>query len=204
MFKLAIPALFVAAFYIDPTPRFAATDPYRMTLVAATAPQDTFRLLRVLASNPLDDSVSPAFVRAPKYRGAFAVRCDAGYRPSCALALDSADLQPGDWLRVRVMAYFEAEDMLLDRNRQARLILEIPCSDQDFAASARISPQLGNRQRYPSYPGTPGVWNEASLLVRMPKNALPGAELRAYVDNPGGQKLYVDELAVELWGYRRL
>lgn len=197
-------ALLLAAYAFLTAQSTASLNPAQPLLTPANQiiePSDTLHRVSMLAMEAMDDSMDTRFVRAPRYRGAFSLRCDRQEIPACAVQLDTTSFRRGDYLRVRVMAFFYPEDMITDRRRMAQLWVEVPCSDRELVRNVRITPRLGNRDGRYSFPGLPGRWLEAAFFVELPPTVLPEAEIRAYITNAAGQRLFIDDLAIELWRY---
>ena len=62
-----------------------------------------------------------------------------------------------------------------------------------------ITSKIGNPDNILWSGGKAGEWGEAAFFVRVPAEYGPGSQVKIYVWNSQGQKLWLDDLRLELW-----
>ncbi len=114
---------------------------------------------------------------------------------------DTREVRPGDWIRADVWGFQRRGEDSTRRENTALLVVEI-WDDQGKMLKRRginITTKIAN----PTYsiwtPGGPEEWAEADFFVHVPRNFPPAGRIKTYVWNPHKQKLYVDDLSLELW-----
>lgn len=115
------------------------------------------------------------------------------------------DVKPGDWLRIGIYAYMKGHDRFWDRDLCEILILEIYDEEgvKQSGASIKISGHIHNTDHSIWTTGTIDKYGEASFFIRVPRKAKPSWTIKAYINNPHGQKLYLDDLRMEHFRRRR-
>lgn len=165
---------------------------------------DTLLFVRQLAFNGMEDSSSVSFTRELKRNGSFGFRCEGEFSPECYLeAADSLGIRPGDYLKVSVANFMKGNEMVYEQDKLAALTVHMfdPGGKTIKYSKVAVSARTQNTQGSIWYTGIPGVWGEASFFVRVPKKFKNPDRIKVYVWNPSGQRLYLDDLKVELWRY---
>ena len=166
--------------------------------------QDTLSLVQILAENDMEDSTEVQFTNEVKHSGKFGYRCDTEYSSGCAFDPAADQVMAGDYLRISVFGYVRAYEMMYKHDNQASLVVHVYGEDgktikySKLAVSSRINNQDGSIW----FTGTPEVWGEASYFVKLPQDLKPSDHIKTYVWNPQSQKLYIDDMKIELWRYQ--
>ncbi len=113
------------------------------------------------------------------------------------------DAQGGDWLKVSVQAYMPKEGLVGHRDYAQNLFIELYDKAGKRRKERNIKPSthLGNTIFSIWTPGNKEQWGEASFYTKIPPSVLDQGTAKIYIFNPSRQKLYLDDLKLEL--YRR-
>ncbi len=166
---------------------------------------DSLQRIAVLATNGMEDSTSALFTRELKNSGTFSFRCDEEFSPGCYLELPgSIPVAAGDYLRVAVSCFVKAQEQTVKHEKLALLILHVFDAKGDMILFKQLaaSNRIGNESGSFRFTGKPDMWGEAAYFVRVPHRLNPGDRIKVYLWNPARQRLYVDDMAVELWRYQ--
>lgn len=114
------------------------------------------------------------------------------------------EAEPGDWLRIGIHGYMRGADRIWHRDQTAMLFFELHDGrgKKRKFAGIRISPHIGNKDYNIWTAGEPDQWGEAAFFIKVPWRINPDWTFRAYIKNPAMQKIYLDDLRVDL--YRKL
>lgn len=166
--------------------------------------RDTLKRVSTLASNEMEDSTGVLFTQGIRKNGRFGFRCDDEYSPGCYIEADKLDIGPGDYLRISIASYFKEKERTNAHDKLALLSVHVFTPDGKTVTSAQLAAtnRTGNTQHSFWFTGMPDVWGEASYFVRLPETFQRTDRIKAYLWNPSRQKLYVDDLRVELWRYQ--
>lgn len=109
------------------------------------------------------------------------------------------DIAPCDWLGLSIYAYMKGVDRPWNRDLCEILILEIydEKGQKQNGSSIPISAYIGNTDHSIWSTGEIDRWGEASFFLEVPKKAKPSWTYKAYIFNPHGQKLYLDDLQLK-------
>ncbi|MCC6460873.1 MAG: hypothetical protein IT260_10415 [Saprospiraceae bacterium] len=147
-----------------------------------------------------EDSTLAHVVRDPVHTGQFAFQPEEEFSGGRDLAADTLDVHPGDWLRLSVQAYVKGQDKTWNRDALAMLSLEFrdPTGKALKTRGLRISSKIGNPKHSIWDTGDTDRWGEAAILVKVPRSFPRNGKILTYVWNPNRQKLYVDDLKLEV------
>lgn len=110
-------------------------------------------------------------------------------------------IQRGDWLEAGVHGYIKPEDRIWNRQLMPWLVVHI--LDRDGKGKKWSGINIGAHIGKVNYSiwnaGQPGIWNKASFYVKMPKDIQPDWKIKLYIWNPNGQKMYVDDIYLNLY-----
>lgn len=165
---------------------------------------DTLSLVNVLATNNMEDSTEVLFSRDPKHSGSFSFRCDAEFSPGCYIETDTIDIRPGDYLKISVFSFVRGNEMTYEQDKMAPLIVHVFSQDGKTVTSSQLaaSSRIKNLEASIWHTGVPELWGEASYFVKLPKTFKPTDRIKAYMWNPYQQRIFVDDMKVELWRYQ--
>ena len=113
------------------------------------------------------------------------------------------DLKPGDYLRIAVSAFVKGNEMLFEHDKQALLVRHLFAPDGKTLGYSQlaVSSRPLNTEASIWFTGTPEIWAEASYFIQVPKTFRPGDRIKTYVWNVARQRIYLDDMRVELWRY---
>lgn len=156
-----------------------------------------------LGENGCEDSTGTHFVREPKHGGNFAIRMDEQEFGGEVISPPGSlkDARAGDWIRVSAWGYVPGRTKLWDQFGMAVLTVTFHDSDGKIIhdRALRIAPQIGNPEGSIWNAGATDQWGEATYFVQIPKDFSPEGFVKAYVWNPRREKLFIDDLGMELW-----
>lgn len=157
--------------------------------------------VKTLFFNEIPDSTEEYHRVRVSHSTPYSFRCTNEFCFTGTVSTDTADIHPGDWLRVSVWAFMRPDERERRLDYLARLALEIngPDGERIGYGSISVTSKIGNPQHSYWHGGTVGEWGEAAFFVHVPPNYRSGGNVKAYVWNGRGQKLYLDDLRVELW-----
>ena len=101
----------------------------------------------------------------------------------------------GSYLEVGIHGFLAPGNWPGNRDQLGTIVLEI-YDDEDRRRRYRrapISVFLGNQDGNIWTLGTPGVWGRASFMAKLPGGTGPGWYAKAYLHNPYGQEVYLDD-----------
>lgn len=165
-------------------------------------PDETqIRKVKTLFFNEISDSTEEYHRQRFSHSPPYSYRCTNEFCFTGAVQTDTADLRPGDWLRASVHAFVRPDERERRLDYLARLAVEIngPDGTRCGYGSISVSSKIGNPQHLFWHSGGVGEWGEAAFFVRVPADYQPGGNVKAYVWNGRGQKLYLDDLLLEVW-----
>lgn len=164
---------------------------------------DTTRLHRIktLIFNRMEDSTDEHYTRKVRLNGHFGYGCTGEFCQTSVVATDTANLQPGDWLRASVNAFVRPGEAERRMDNFAKLVVEInPKAGPAYKNKGiTISSKIGNPDNILWHGGQTGQWGQAVFMVQVPPEYQSGGVLKVYVWNAHGQRIYLDDLRVELW-----
>lgn len=163
-------------------------------------PHKSLVLVSKLVENSMEDSLQARRNASVHHSGQYSVRID-GDSAVTTIIQNAREVRPGDWIRADIWGFKRRGEDSTHRENTALLVVEF-WDDQGKMLKSRginITTKIGN----PTYsiwtPGEPEEWGEADFFVHVPKNFPPAGCIKTYVWNPHQQKLYVDDLRLELW-----
>ena len=111
------------------------------------------------------------------------------------------DVQPKDWLRLSVYGYRKGSEKPASRDACEILAFEIMDQEGKKQAGAEIKPSthIGNPTHSIWTSGGTNQWGEISIYLRVPSSVNDGWKFKAYIYNPHGQKLYLDDFRVAIY-----
>ncbi|HRI27932.1 MAG TPA: hypothetical protein PK239_08535 [Chitinophagales bacterium] len=120
------------------------------------------------------------------------------FSPGMAATLDSLKVQGGKYLRVSAKCYSPVR--VYSWYDMSRLVVEMRSEKPKFKKwrAVRIQSKLGNDNNS-LWGGKAKVWEEVSMLVKVPHNAPPGTMVKVYALNNSSFPIYLDDLKVEIW-----
>ncbi len=167
--------------------------------------KDSLIKVQSLATNDMEDSTKALFTRELKQSGSFSFRCDDEFSPICYLELpDSIAINAGDYLKISVSTYVKANEMTYKHEKQALLALHVFDGKDKTILASQLAASSTNHNETGSFwfTGKPDTWGESSYFVRVPQKLNPTDRIKTYMWNPARQRIYVDDMAVELWRYQ--
>lgn len=146
-------------------------------------------------------SVDTASNLSVQMGGRLAHLCKGEFHQTHTIRNDTAQLMPGDWIRVSVAGFVPAGQAAMSVDQVSKIVTDFS-NNQDKVLKYRainIATHLSN-PRYTLWKtrGT-GEWGEAAFFVRVPMGFDAGSRLTIYIWNPGGQEVYVGDLKAEIW-----
>jgi hypothetical protein len=166
-------------------------------------PTEPLIFVRKITGNDMEDSTSASFQRKIKHSGNFAIRMDNDEYATLIVTDHNSmqDARPGDWVRFSIWGYTASESKMTDIMSQANLVGILLGSKDEFLKYRQvpIANKIGNPEGSIYSAGDTDIWGEASYFVRLPDDFPKDGSIRVYVWNPGKEKIYVDDLSVELW-----
>jgi hypothetical protein len=192
-----------AAYYAAVFGKTAVTRAAYLALESGQKQPDETQIQRVktLFFNEIPDSTEEYHRVRASHSPPYSFRCTNEFCFTGTVPTDTADLRPGDWLRVSVWAFMRPDERERRLDYLARLALEIngPDGARIGYGSISVTSKIGNPQHSYWHGGTTGEWGEAAFFLQIPAGYCSGGNLKAYVWNGRGQKLYLDDLRVEVW-----
>ena len=191
------------AFFIE---SFGKTKLDRNALIAYESNQlqpDTSILKRVqtLFKTSFEDSTAQFSTQEIVHAGEFSWVSNEEFVFSVSDTMDLSEVKGGDWIRLGVQVYMRGADR--NWNRDACAVLGIECLDNEGNSkkwrAIRMTPFIGNKDFSIWNAGEQDQWGEAYFFYHVPKNFKPGWKIRANIWNPHRQRLYYDDLKVELF-----
>ncbi len=165
-------------------------------------PDETqIRKAKTLFFNEISDSTEEYHRQRFSHSPPYSYRCTNEFCFTGSVQTDTAGIRPGDWLRTSVRAFVRPDERERRLDYLARLAVEIngPDGTRCGYGSISVSSKIGNPQHLFWHGGGVGEWGEAAFFVQVPANYQPGGNVKAYVWNGRGQKLYLDDLLLEVW-----
>lgn len=158
-----------------------------------------FKSIKTLILNPMEDSTDEGYTREIRRNGQFGYRCSGEFCQTGVVATDTADLQPGDWLRASVSAFVRPGEAERRIDNLAKLVVEINSKQRPSYKNKgiTISSRIGNPTHILWHGGEAGQWGRAAFFLRVPPDYQPGGVLKVYVWNAHGQRIYLDDLRLE-------
>jgi len=192
-----------AAYYAAVFGKTAVTRAAYIALESGQAQPDEARISKVktLFFNEIADSTEEYHRVRVSHSPPYSFRCTNEFCFTGTVPTDTTDLRPGDWLRVSVWAFMRPDERERRLDYLARLALEIngPDGERVGYGSISVTSKIGNPQHLYWHGGTTGEWGEAAFFLKIPETYRSGGNLKAYVWNGRGQKLYLDDLRLEVW-----
>jgi hypothetical protein len=157
--------------------------------------------IKTLYFNEIKDSTEEHHSRKKSLSAPFGFRCAGEFCFTGVAATDTSGILPGDWLRVSVRAFVSPEEYERRIDRLALLVLAMSASDGQMAhyRSITVASKIGNPENVLWSGGKAGEWGEAAFFTQVPPDYRSGGNLKIYIWNPQGQKLWLDDLRLELW-----
>lgn len=157
--------------------------------------------IKTLYFNEIKDSLEAQHVRSKHLSPPFGYRCAGEFCFTGTVRTDTAGLLPGDWLRASVYAFVSPEEYERRINKLARLVVAVTGADGQMLeyGGITVASKIGNPRNILWSGGKAGEWGEAAFFLRLPPEYLPGGDIKIYVWNSEGQKLWLDDLRLELW-----
>jgi len=108
------------------------------------------------------------------------------------------EVRPNDWLEIGVYGYFERKEKMAKRDLCASLIVQIYDDEgrQRKWRKMSISSHIGNSEYSIWTTGKPEIWGQASFFIKMPRRVDSEWKMKISLENPHGQKIYLDDLYV--------
>ncbi|MEL7426739.1 MAG: hypothetical protein AAFN81_27350 [Bacteroidota bacterium] len=105
-----------------------------------------------------------------------------------------------DWLKLSISAFIAPSEQIWDRDLCMRMFAELSNLNgkNPRKRNIAISPHIGNSTFSIWSTGSANEWGEASYFVKLPKSG--EYALRVFLRNEHGQKLYLDNFEVALYG----
>ena len=161
---------------------------------------------KTLFFHEIKDSTEEAHTKQQRHSEPLGFRCTGEFCMTGVVLTDTLGLRPGDWLRVSIHALMRPDERERRVDHLARLAVEVNGkNDQRYQyRSITVTSKIGNPEHILWHGGQVGQWGEAAFFVRLPADYTPGGNIKAYVWNGSGQKLYLDDLRLEWWKYTRI
>jgi hypothetical protein len=163
---------------------------------------ESLSLVKRLLEDNMEDSTGTQFTRELKHGGNFGLRMGdqefGGTKATEPGVLQ--DAHPGDWIRASVWGYTKDSEKLRDILSQALLTVVLQ-GDQGKEYKYRqihIANKIGNPDGSLWHSGDTDRWGEAVLYVKIPRGFPSNGVVKAYVWNPNRERIYIDDLSVEL------
>lgn len=156
------------------------------------------KLVDTLAHESFEDSTQFAVNSSFVHSGRFSYY-EANKEYAYLVEEQLEEVEPGDWLGVSIYAYMKGVDRIWNRDLCQILILEVYDDEgkRRSGGSIPISAFIGNTDYSIWSAGEIDRWGKASFFLKVPRNAAPDWTYKVYINNPHGQKLYLDDLTIE-------
>ena len=163
-------------------------------------PREFLLPVSTLVENPMEDSTQEHHNSSLHHGGRYSVCVDGDYAGT-VVAEPVREVRPLDWVRASVWAFKRRDEDNTSRENTAVLVVEIwdNKGEKIKDRSIHITTKIGNPDYSIWSGGESEQWGEAAFFVQVPRNFTSGGRIKAYVWNPSKQKLYVDDLSLELW-----
>ena len=185
---------------------FGKTHPTRAAFIAYESGEnqpDESALLKIktLYFNEIKDSLETQHSRTKYLSPSFGYRCTGEFCFTSEATTDKSGVLPGDWVRASVQAFVNPDEYERKIDRLAKLVVVITDSEGQILRyrTITITSKIGNPENILWSGGKAGEWGEAAFFVRVPAEYGPGSQVKIYVWNSQGQKLWLDDLRLELW-----
>jgi hypothetical protein len=168
-----------------------------------TQPSEPLLFVRSIVGSDMEDSTAQGFQRSIVHLGKGAIRMD-DQEYGALVWTDRGHMQdarPGDWIRVAVWGYTPKEGKCTDMTRLASMVAVLRDSKDEKIKyyQVPIANKIGNPDGDMYRTGEPGQWGEAAFFIHIPTDFPKDGSIRTYIWNPSREKIYVDDLSVELW-----
>ncbi len=133
--------------------------------------------------------------------GRLAHPCKGEFHQTVTITNDTAQLIPGQWLRISVEGFVPAGQPAHSIDDIAKLVADFSTKDGKILKyrAINIGTHLGNPKYILWKTRGTGEWGTASFFVQVPDGFDAGSRLTNYVWNPKGQEVFVGDLRVEIW-----
>jgi len=160
--------------------------------------------IKTLFVNEIKDSLEEAHTRQRWVSAPYGCRCTGEFCMTTGVPTDALSIQPGDWLRLSVKAFMRPEERERRFDHLARLTMEIngPTGQRYGYGTVTVTSKIANHEHTLWYGGKAGEWGEAAFFLQVPPDYQPGGNVKAYIWNGPGQKLFLDDMSLELWRAR--
>jgi hypothetical protein len=185
---------------------FGKTHPTRAAFIAyesgeSQPDESAISKIKTLYFNEIKDSSEEHHAQSKYLSPPLGYRCTGEFCFTGTVMTDTAGLLPGDWMRASIHAFVSPNEYERKIDRLARLVVVV--SDPDgqtlLYRTITIASKIGNPGNILWSGGNAGKWGEAAFFVRVPPAYRPGGHIKIYVWNSQGQKLWLDDLRLELW-----
>jgi hypothetical protein len=158
-------------------------------------------LHKPLFFNEIKDSTEANHQASQRLSPPWGCYCTGEFCLTTSALSDTSTLRPGDWVRASVQAFVppEARERRIDKLARLTLVLSGPDGQIQKYREITVTSKIGNPRNILWHGGEAGQWGEAAFFVRVPPDYRPGGNLKLYVWNPDKQKLYLDDLRLDVW-----
>jgi len=149
------------------------------------------------------ENYKPASQATIAYRGEQALHVrDTTERIDVLEKIPIDSISGSGWLKVSTQAFMQSEGKIWQRDKLAKLWLEL--RDQNGVPKRRekisISAHIGNPRYSIWSTGDTGQWGEAAFFVKLPRSIPAGFTATVFIQNRHGQQIFLDEVSL---GYYR-
>jgi hypothetical protein len=157
--------------------------------------------IKMLYFNEINDSTEEHHSPQNYLSAPLGFRCTGEFCFTGVVATDTSGILPGDWLRVSVQAFVSPDEYERRIDRLARLVATVQNADGQAIhyRSITVASKIGNSENVLWSGGKAGEWGDAAFFTQVPPDYRAGGNLKIYVWNPAGQKIWLDDLRLELW-----
>lgn len=156
--------------------------------------ESKLRLEEVLIEKDFENSSIANQNIAHSGKGAYYLKKEDMFFP-LSKSISLKNLPANSWLQVQIHAYFKTDDRIWNRERLAKLTLELwdEKGQKQIHENMTISSHIANADNSIWWTGEPNQWEAVTYYVKLPSAIKKGWTTKAYITNQGGQKLYLDD-----------
>lgn len=189
------------AYFISTLGKTASDADALAALESGELQPDTTRLVFVkkIGENTIPDSIDEFCRRRFSHSPPWSYRAVNEFALTQNFEAGALEVRPGDYLRASVWSYVEAREKQRNIDKTAKLVLDLhDGKGHSFKIPGiTISSRNGNPDAIPWHTGATDQWGAAAFFVKIPDNFPADGQVKVYIWNPGGQKIWVDDLRVE-------
>ena len=159
----------------------------------------------ILLEESFEDSINSAYVSNIRNSGRFSFLTGSETFTNISTPVKLKNEHSPTWIQVSVDGFVDFNDQTWERDKCLRFGLQFIDQQGKIQKekTIKLSPHLGNPDFSIWSTGEAGQWDRASFWVRSPKSNEEELTLQAILKNPFQQKLYLDNLKLEVFNKKR-